>query len=151
MVFVVERFSYKLKQQIIAPKKIYCVDTGMINSIAFKQNENLGKLFENIAYTELIRRKSYLQGNWEIYYWKNAQQEEVDFILKQGTKVSRLIQVCYNVEDEKTKEREIKALLKASKELRCSNMLVITNEFEASEDYKGKTIHFIPLWKWLLG
>jgi len=68
--------------------------------------------------------------------------------------VKQAIQVCYDFKKEKTKEREIRALIKARKELRCRNLLVITNDYEAEEKVewfgiKAK-IKFIPLWKWLL-
>lgn len=150
LVFVLERFSFKLKQQIIAPKKIYCMDTGIINSIMFRLSENFGKLFENVVCTELLRRKYYGQEDIEIFYWKDHQQEEVDFLVKKETKVKQLIQVCYDIEDISTREREIKALIKASKELKCNNLVVITEDKEYEEKIKNKNIKFIPLWKWLL-
>src|SRR3989344_4176609 len=149
LVFVLERFSYKLKQQTIAPKKIYCIDTGIINSISFRFTENFGRLFENIVCVELFRRKSYIQSDIEIYYWKNAQQEEVDFVIKE-LKVKQLIQVCYDLSDKETKEREVKAFIKGSVELRCKDLLVITNDYEKEEKIGGKKISYIPLWKWLL-
>lgn len=148
LIFVLERFSFKLKQQIIAPKKIYCADTGIINSISFKFLDNLGKVYENVVCIELFRRSS--GNNTEVYYWKNPQQEEVDFIVKKGLKIRQLIQVCYDIEDTNTKNRETKALLKASKELRCKDLVVITGEKEGTEKINSKTIKYIPLWKWLL-
>jgi predicted AAA+ superfamily ATPase len=41
--------------------------------------------------------------------------------------------------------------LKASKELECDDLLVITWDHKGEEDFKGKKIEFVPLWKWLLG
>ena len=89
-------------------------------------------------------------ANIEMYYWKNIKHEEVDFVLKEGLKVKQLIQVCYNLEDIKTKERELKALLKCSKELRCNNLIVLNENYEKEEKVENKNIKFIPLWKWLL-
>jgi len=86
----------------------------------------------------------------EIYYWKDHQQNEVDFVIKYGKKVNQLIQVTYTQDKNEIKEREIKSLFKASQELRCNNLLIITWDYEAEENYKGKKIKFIPLWKWLL-
>jgi len=74
----------------------------------------------------------------------------VDFLLKKGIKVEQLIQVCYRIDELKTKEREIKALVEASRDLDCNNLLVITWDYEASEIIKGMEVIFIPLWKWLL-
>jgi len=150
LIFVLERFSFKLKQQIIAPKKIYCIDTGIINTISFKSSENFGKFFENVVCTELFRRKNHLQKDVEIFYWKNAQHEEVDFLVKQKNDVKQLIQVCYNIENDDVKKRELKALVKASKELQCKNLLVITEGVEGEEKIGRNKVRFIPLWKWLL-
>lgn len=148
LIFILERFSFKLKEQIIAPKKIYCADTGVINSISFKSSENIGKLFENIVCVELFRRK--YKNSYEIYYWKDHQQREVDFIIKRGPKINQLIQVCYDIEDIKVKDREIDGLIRASKELKCNNLLVITEDKDGDEIIDKKKIRHIPLWKWLL-
>ena len=79
-----------------------------------------------------------------------CKKQEVDFVVKKSLKVNKLIQVCYDIEDIDTKEKEIKSLLKAGKELKCRNLLVITEDKEGEEKIKGKKIKFIPLWKWLL-
>ena len=147
---VFERFSFKIKNQTIAPKKVYCVDTGIINSVAFKFSENLGKLMENLVAIELLRRKSYWHPDLEVYYWKDHQQREVDFVLKEGLKIKQLIQVTYSSGKDEIERREIKSLLKASEELRCKDMLLITWDYEGKEKIKGEEIKFMPLWKWLL-
>ncbi len=146
---VIERFSPKLKQQIIAPKKAYCIDHGFCNFISFNMSKNHGRIYENIVCIELLRKKS-ADPALEIYYWKDHQQNEVDFVLKKGNKIEQLIQVCYNPIDENTKEREIKPLLKAAIELKCKNLLIITADSESIEKTKKQTIQFTPLWKWLL-
>jgi len=143
LIIILERYSPKLKEQFLAPKKVYCIDTGIINSIGFKSSENFGRLMENLVAIELKRR------NKEVYYWKDYQGREVDFVVKEGLKVKELIQVCYDL-DFNSKEREVKALVKASKELGCNSLLVITWDHEGEEEFKGKRIEFRPLWKWLL-
>ncbi|MBI2649951.1 ATP-binding protein [Candidatus Woesearchaeota archaeon] len=148
LIIVLERFSPKLKQQVIAPKKVYTIDHGFCNFISFKLSKNTGKIFENIVCIGLLRKIS-INHKIQIYYWKNPQHEEVDFIIKEN-KVKQLIQVCYDISDIDTKKRELKALIKASNELRCNNMLVITDDNESEEKYFGKKVKFIPLWKWLL-
>lgn len=150
--FSVRRFSYKMKEQISSIKKIYCIDNGFIHAKAFKLSQNIGKLYENVVAIEL--KKQELNNKITFYYWKNQQQEEVDFVVKEGIKITRLIQVCYNLEDAETKNREVRALLKAGNELKCKNLLVITSDKEGEEELewfgiKAK-IRYIPLWKWLL-
>jgi len=150
LLFLVNKFSFKLREQFKAPKKVYCIDPGIINSISFQVSENIGRLMENVVAIELIRSKHYADSQEEIYYWKNQLQEEVDFVIKSGSNVKQLIQVCYDTTETNTKEREIKALLKASHELRCNNLLVVTDDYECEEVIDGKKVNFVPLWKWLL-
>jgi predicted AAA+ superfamily ATPase len=78
----------------------------------------------------------------------------VDFVVKEGMHVTQLIQVCINIDDPKTKARELRALLKASVELNCKNLLVLTESVEGEEEtswfgLRG-TVRFLPLRHWLL-
>ena len=150
LIFFVYRFSFTLKEQENSPRKIYSIDTGIVNSTGFRFQENYGPLIENIVALHL-RIKKYLENPlMEFYYYKDYAQNEVDFVIKNGLKISQLIQVCYLIDNQNTKERELKSLIKASKELKCDNLLIITWDYEAKEIYKKTEIDFMPLWKWLL-
>ncbi len=144
------RFSYKLKQQHIAPKKAYSVDTGIITELAFQFSPNMGSVIENVVFLELMRQKYYKQEKKEIFYWQDAYHREVDFILKKGTKIIELIQVSYGLENYDTKIREIRSLLKGSEGLKCNNLTIITRNDEGEKKVNGKTIKIIPLYKFLL-
>ncbi len=150
--FTINKFAYKIKEQLSSNKKIYCIDNSFIQAKAFKVNPDFGKLYENLVAIEL--KKGELQNRFQVYYWKNQLQEEVDFVIKEGTKVKQLIQVCFNLQNSDTKNRETRALVKAIRELMCTNALIITENVEGEEEVewfgdKAK-IKFIPLWKWLL-
>lgn len=149
LIFPIEKFSFKAKERLTSPRKIYSIDTGLINAISMKFSQEIGYIYENAVAIELLRKKSFNPGI-DIYYWEDTYRHEVDFAIKQGLKVKQLIQVCYDVANYDTQKREIRSLLKASQELKCSNLLVITQDFEAEEKYKNKKIRFTPLWKWLL-
>jgi uncharacterized protein len=138
--FILERFSYKLKEQAKAPKKVYCADTGIANAVSFKFSADFGRMYETAVASELKRRGA------EFYYWKSHQNEEVDFVVKDGYNVSQLIQVCYDPSSQPASGRELRALAKAGKELRCKDLLVITRNIEK----ESGEVHFVPLWKWLL-
>ena len=150
LTFILERFSFKLKNQTIAPKKIYCTDTGMINSIAFRFSENSGKMLENLVAIELLRRKSYWQTDLESYYWKDHQQREVDFVLKNGPKIEKLIQVNYTSGKDEIDKRETESLVRASKALKCKNLLLITFDYDDEITIDNIEIKCMPIWKWLL-
>ncbi len=137
-------YSYTIKDQMQYPRKIYCIDNGIVNVVGFKLSENIGNIYENTVANELIR-----QGK-KIYYWKNKQQEEVDFVVVHGALVKQLIQVCYNIENSDTKNREIKSLLKAMNSFKINEGLIITKGYDSTEIINDKKIIFKSLWKWLI-
>jgi predicted AAA+ superfamily ATPase len=147
LVFTVERFSPKLKQQFIAPRKMYCIDNGIISAVGFPTSDNVGALMENTVAVELHRRKDLSSGNRAIYYWKDHQQREVDFVVRDGKKAVELIQVTHATDLQDVREREIKALHKAREDLGCDRLTMITWDYEDD----ARDINYMPLWKWLLG
>ena len=142
--FLVPRFSYKPHERVTASRKIYSIDTGMIDALSVNFSQNIGKIYENMVFLELSRKCSEEQA--EIYYWQDTSKNEVDFVVKRGNEVQELIQVCYNINEYDIKKREVSSLVKAGNELKCKNLTVITGDYEATEN----NIRFIPLWKWLL-
>jgi len=137
-------FSFKIKEQIKKPRKVYGIDIGLIGAISANFSPNTGRTIENIVFLELKKRRE------EIYFYTDANDKEVDFVIKKGLKARELIQVCFNLGDGDVKKREIDSLVIASKELKCNNLSIITWDEEKQEKIKGKNIKFIPLWKWLL-
>lgn len=138
-------FSYNIKDRSQYPRKSYMGDTGFAYSISGKTD--LGRIFENIVFLELKRK---LQGQKEMYYWKNKESKEVDFIIKKGTNIHEAIQVVYDIEDEKVKKREIDSLTKCAKELRLNNGTIITKNTSGTENIGKIKITFTPLADWLL-
>jgi len=149
LLFPLKRFSFKVKEQEKSPRKIYAIDTGLCNAVGFRFSENDGRLAENVVFVAL-KRKQNLNPDMELFYWKDVHHREVDFVIKDGLKVTNLIQVCWNVQDEKTKNRELRSLRKAMEELNVTNAAVITGEIEGEEKLHDNTVKLIPLWKWLL-
>lgn len=144
LMFAVDRFSFKLKEQLKSPKKIYSYDTGMAKSVKFAVTADTGKLMENIVAVEFLRR------GIEPYAYRTANNKEVDFIAKKGTDIVELIQVSYDISDYTTRKRELSAIIKAGQELNCNNLTVITWDKEGEEVMKDHKVSFLPLWKWLL-
>ncbi len=136
----VNKFDFSVKKQIANQKKIYSIDTGIINAISFKFSEDKGRLLENIVYTFL--KKQY--GN--VYYHKN--HYECDFLIRQGIYVSMAIQVSASLKDSKTKEREIKGLVEAMKEHNLKEGLIITENESGKLNYENKIIQIKPAYLW---
>ncbi|RLI94663.1 MAG: ATP-binding protein [Candidatus Altiarchaeales archaeon] len=142
VVYPLKKFSLSYKGEEQSIPKIYMVDNGILRAYGI---DNESKLLENLVFTELLKR----YGFKNLRYLK-INQKEVDFVVMDRKKVKQLIQVCYDVEDFSTKNRELRALIKAGEELKCRNLKVITWDYEAREEFKNRKVEFTPLWRWLL-
>ncbi len=139
LVFQVNIFEFSYKKQIINPKKVYCIDTGIRNVVSFNFSQDSGRLYENIVFISLRRKYG------EIFYWKG--KGECDFIAKDGKKLEA-IQVCYDIAN--AKEREVAGLVEALNALKLKQGLILTQDYEGTERHSSKEIIFMPLWRWLI-
>jgi hypothetical protein len=150
LIFFIKRFSFSIKVQENSPRKVYSIDTGLSNSVGFKFSEDKGRIAENLVALKLKILQSQ-DSLMEIYYWKNHYgNKEVDFVIKYGLEVKQLIQVCWDISNTKTKEREVKGLVKAMEEFNLTKGLIITEDEEGEEVIGKIRIKIIPLWKWLI-
>ena len=136
--FFLPRFNNKMKLMKKAPNKVYVVDNGFVQSVAFNLSENLGRLLENQVFIELMRR-GYTPGQ-TLFYYRTRNDKEIDYVTRKGAKIEQLIQVCYDMTAEKTRKRELEALVEASAELGCDNLLVVTNSQEEDIEWMNKKI-----------
>lgn len=139
--FYLPRFNNKLKLMNKAPKKVYVVDNGFVQSTAFNLSENLGRLLENQVFVELMRRGC-IPGQ-TLFYYRTRNDKEIDFVTRKDAKVEQLIQVCYDMTSGKTRKRELDALVEAADELNCDNLLVVTNAQQEKIEWKSRTINVI--------
>ncbi|MCD6367556.1 MAG: ATP-binding protein [Candidatus Aenigmarchaeota archaeon] len=144
VLYTLKKYSKSYKEMEQTKSKIYFVDTGLL---IVEGVEDIGRLIENVVFVELIRRGSI--PNKDLFYFDTG-VGEVDFVIKKGKKIKQLIQVTYSSSMDEVKDREIKSLLKASEQLKCKNLLVITWDYEDEIILERKKIKFLPLWKFLL-
>jgi predicted AAA+ superfamily ATPase len=141
------RYATKIKLQQKSPKKSYVIDNGFIQSRSFELSPNSGRLLENVIFVELLRRKYKLE--LDLFYYRTRTDREIDFVCRKGYRVEQLIQVCCDISNPRTLKREIDALLQASSELDCTNLLLITWNREEIIREKELNIRLIPAFKWL--
>jgi len=138
--FTIYKYDISIKLQVYANKKVYAIDTGMIETIAFKIPTFTGKVLENAIFVELKRRGK------DVYFYKD--KYECDFLIIEKNTVVGAIQVTTTLAA--SKEREYKGLLAAMATYKLLEGLIITDEEEFTDVVDGKTIKVIPAWKWLL-
>lgn len=143
--FYLQRFNNKFRVMKKAARKAYIVDNGFIDNVGFQLSENKGRLLENQTFIELIRQGYNTETS--LFYYHSRNNKEIDFVTRKGTKIERLIQVCYDLSSEKTRKREIDSLLECAEELRCNNLYIVTYNQEEIIQIGTHQIHIIPFHK----
>lgn len=126
-----------------APRKIYVVDNGFVAAKAFAVSDNLGRLLENQVFIELLRRGYDTEKS--MFYYRSRNDKEVDFVLRKGAHIERLVQVCYDMSSPKTEKREVDSLVECAGELKCSNLTIVTNNDARTIERSGYTIAVVPI------
>ena len=144
--YYLPRYNNKLKLMKKAPRKVYVVDNGFIAAKAFALSDNLGHLLENQVFVELMRRG--YDTDKTMFYYRSRNDKEVDFVLRKGTHINQLVQVCYDMSSSKTENREIDSLTECAAELNCSNLVIVTNNEERTIEKDGYRIDVVPVSKW---
>ncbi|NNM58518.1 MAG: ATP-binding protein [Legionellales bacterium] len=147
LIFTVDRYTFSVADQAVAPKKNYGIDTSLMQAIGFSFSKNSGKYLENIVYLELRRRA---RNIYTIYYYHTKNNLEVDFCLRKGKNIVQLIQVAEHLDVDKTREREMRALITAMSELKLTEGWIITLDKTDSIKVDGLVIHCISIVSWLL-
>jgi uncharacterized protein len=139
--FTVNQYAFSVKRQQVAPKKIYSIDTGMVESVGFSFSPNSGKLLENLVYLQLRRESK------NIYYYKTEKGFEVDFYLPEE---HHLVQVAENMAEEATRNREIRALEEAVQEIAVKKITLLTDNNDDDLSIGGINTKVQSVTEWLL-
>lgn len=142
LLFTIPPFSPKIKDVKKYPKKIYAVDTGLATTVTLSFSKNLGRLVENAVALHLIKK----YGENNLFYYRG--KREVDFILREGLRITKAIQVTWDLRE--SYEREVKALLEAMDVFNLGEGIIVTADQEREEVYEDKEIRVLPFWKFLL-
>jgi predicted AAA+ superfamily ATPase len=104
--------------------------------------EDRGALLENLVYMHLRR-----QGMVPEYYITQT-GSEVDFVVLPDDGGERqLIQVCWDLNQPHTRQREVAALLSAMDELQVQRGSIVT---WLDTDTSDGRLTIVPAWQWLL-
>ena len=135
-----ERYAPKIN---LVEKKVYSIDIGLNDALIFNFSDNIGKSMENAVFLELKREEL------EVYYYQDR-NSECDFIVLDRGQVTHAIQVIYNMENDKTKKREIKGVVNACKKFGLSKGLIVSFEERDSFEVDGIEIEILPLGEFLV-
>jgi hypothetical protein len=139
----VSMYSHSQKAMMVNPKKVYSIDTGLIESLSLKSTSDLGQKFENMVFNHLRRT------NNEIFYFDNKNAAECDFITLSRGKPKQVIQVCYELTPENI-DREIHGAIEAMKffNLKTARLVTLNDKDTIIKD--GHTIQVVTANDFLL-
>lgn len=109
------------KARMVNPPKIYTIDTGLINAMSFRNSEDKGYLLENIIFMYLRQNK------YNVEFIRTLDNYETDFYARHPVSGEiLLLQVCLNLANEITFNREIRGLRSAMEEYSIERGTIIT-------------------------
>ena len=129
------KFAFSAKAQMLAPKKLYICDTGLIKIGSTAFSENLGHLLENVVFYHLLRK------NKELFYF-NENDKECDFVRLENGKCKELVQVCWELNAD-NESREINGLLDAMNFFKLNTGTIVTLDTNDLIKKGGKTINVV--------
>lgn len=153
LTFAVRERTYSLKESSNTAVKAYAVDAGLALANARANINNAGQRLEDAVYLEFRRRYPGMRKEAISSLRTDAHGFEVDFIVGDilGNQPYALAQACYDVEDETTLTRELRALWEAMEEKGLDrSYLVAATAQERDFEQEGRTVHMVPAWKWFL-
>jgi predicted AAA+ superfamily ATPase len=145
LLYTVPIFDFSNRKRQVNPSKIYCTDSAIIMAYSMKPEMEKGTCLENAVFLHL--RKRYDEN---IFYYKTKSGKEIDFVTQEINNKVSLYQVCLDLQDNKTKHREISALVEAASELKVKHTYIITADLSDSIQLEDLTIEAIPYWKWVI-
>jgi len=141
LISLLPKFSYSHRAQLINPRKIYFIDTGMIKASTASFSEDSGHKLENIIFWELRRK------NYGLYYF-NENGKACDFIATKNNEVKQIIQVCYSL-TLSNQDREINGLVEAMNFFDKPEGTLVTFNQEDLIRHNNKKIKVIPAYKFI--
>ena len=141
----ISKYTPSLIEEQQSLRKYYFIDNGLRQAVLLPQSDDNGKLLENAVLLHLNRR---LQPFDKITYYSGT--KECDFIVQHEQQVKALYQVCWDMQDTRTRQREIDGIIEASRMTQCDNLFIITHDNEDTITQDGKTLNMIPAWKWMM-
>jgi predicted AAA+ superfamily ATPase len=142
--FTVRLFDASLARSNANPKKVYCVDHALVNSVSSGILVNSGHLLENLVFTALRRLYA------EIYYYRTKTGKEVDFIVPRRGLPDVLVQVSESLAEPQTRKREVAALIEAMTERGLKTATIVTRSESETVVAGEKTVEAVPAWRFLL-
>ena len=138
VVRLVKKHYRSVTKTELGEKKIYLIDTGLLNSIKFFEKKDYGILLENLIFREIY----FIAKNVVTF----KEKKECDFLI--DNKIA--IQVSFDITESTTLKREITGLKEACKYLNLKKGYIITHDNKGEVKENGINISIFPAYELLI-
>ena len=136
----IPKFSYSVRKQSVNPRKVYAIDTGLINVNSKSFSGDHGRILENLVFLNLRRKGK------EIYYF--SEKGECDFVTFDKGSVNQVLQVCYELNPDNL-DRELSGLFEAISFFDLDKGAIITQSQTDRFEKDGKVAEIFPCHQFL--
>jgi predicted AAA+ superfamily ATPase len=140
LLFFLNKFSWSAKSIAINPRKVYGIDTALVQSNSLSFTKDKGRLFENAVFL-FLRRK-----NLDLFYFR--ENKECDFVVFEKGKCKMLVQVCEEIHSD-NQDREVNGLLEAMNYFGLSTGYIVTKSQDDYLEFDDKKVVFLPINQWM--
>jgi predicted AAA+ superfamily ATPase len=137
----VPKFSYSIRKQLVNPRKVYAIDTGLVKVNSGSFSADNGRNFENLVFLHLRRQYR------EIYYF--AEKGECDFIVIHNHSFHQALQVCFELNRDNL-DREVNGLVEALEFFGAAEGAIVTLDQADRLEKNGKIVHIVPAYTYFL-
>lgn len=136
----VPKFSFSIRKQLVNPRKVYAIDTGLVTVNSGSFTDDSGRKFENLVYLHLRRTHS------EIYYF--SEKGECDFAVFNKGAISATVQACFHL-DQDNLGRELNGLLEAMAFFKLKRGTIVTLNQKDRIEQGGMEVEVLPFHEWV--
>lgn len=126
----IPKFSYSVRKQSINPRKVYAIDTGLINVNSKSFSDDCGRILENLVFLHLRRNFN------EIYYF--SEKGECDFVVFEKGKIREIVQVCAGLNQDNL-DRELNGLFEALEFFDLTEGTIVT--LDQTDRFERNNLH----------
>lgn len=141
LLYLVPKFDYSFRKQLVNPRKVYVIDTGLasVNSVSFTGDH--GRLLENLVFMHLRRKQK------GIYYYSD--KGECDFVVSDKGRIKTCVQVCYELTPDNM-DRELNGLKEALDFFKLKEATLVTLSQRDHFEIEKKIVHVVPAHQYFL-
>lgn len=132
------------RARMVNPRKVYVVDTGLARACSRRVDANWGHLLENLVFMHVRRTRAHVE------YYRTTSGKEVDFAVTVPERGLCLVQVCADLSDPGTRNREVGSLAEAMEECRVGQGTIVTMNQQETFKCPAGEIQIRPGWMWAL-